>query len=174
MAILDGSCAGSSRLSHHPPALTDAHIAPHTPSRTLPARPLPAACCPLPAAHPPPPLPTTAHPPLPTHHCPAHRNAKIRPQASPRRRVSVHHHTPPNTPPPQKKNTRRTLTPNPTPNPDRLDSNGPLILSSPFISSLLFQNDASDARDHCANERSLWPRSSTLPCSYQLHPCLRN
>lgn len=141
------------------PSPVRSHGRPQTPHQPSPARP-PTARPPPTAHRPPPPLPTTARhcPPLP-----AHRNAEIRPQASPRRRVSTH---PPHS--------RRALTPNPNPNPDRLDSNGPLILSSPFISSLLFQNDASDARDHCANERSLWSRSSTLPCSYQLHPCLRN
>jgi len=30
----------------------------------------------------------------------------------------------------------------------------PLILASPFVSALVFNNEASDARDHCANERS--------------------
>lgn len=30
----------------------------------------------------------------------------------------------------------------------------PLILASPFVSPLVFENEASDARDHCANERS--------------------
>jgi hypothetical protein len=30
----------------------------------------------------------------------------------------------------------------------------PLILAPPFVSCLVFENEASDARDHCANERS--------------------
>ncbi|KAH0612737.1 uncharacterized protein H6S33_009117 [Morchella sextelata] len=49
---------------------------------------------------------------------------------------------------------------------DELDSNSPIILSSPFISPLLFTNDASDARDHCANERNFlsWLRLSVYLC----------
>ncbi|KAL7274091.1 hypothetical protein RUND412_003012 [Rhizina undulata] len=45
---------------------------------------------------------------------------------------------------------------------EELDENGPLILSAPFISSLIFVNEASDARDHCANERTFlsWLRLS--------------
>lgn len=37
-----------------------------------------------------------------------------------------------------------------------------LILTSPFISPLVFENSASDARDHCANERNFlsWLRLS--------------
>ncbi|KAA8908368.1 hypothetical protein FN846DRAFT_945649 [Sphaerosporella brunnea] len=42
----------------------------------------------------------------------------------------------------------------------------PLILASPFISSLVFENEASDARDHCANERNFlsWLRLSIYMC----------
>ncbi|KAH8155451.1 uncharacterized protein LAJ45_00461 [Morchella importuna] len=49
---------------------------------------------------------------------------------------------------------------------DDLDPNSPIILSSPFISPLLFTNDASDARDHCANERNFlsWLRLSVYLC----------
>ncbi|OJD15221.1 hypothetical protein AJ78_04520 [Emergomyces pasteurianus Ep9510] len=39
---------------------------------------------------------------------------------------------------------------------------GPVFLSKPFFSPLLFDNNASDARDHCANERTFlsWLRLS--------------
>lgn len=39
----------------------------------------------------------------------------------------------------------------------RVSPHDPLILASPFVSPLVFDNDASDARDHCANERSTLP-----------------
>ncbi|TGZ80846.1 hypothetical protein EX30DRAFT_355172 [Ascodesmis nigricans] len=43
---------------------------------------------------------------------------------------------------------------------------GPVILASPFISPLIFANEASDARDHCANERNFlsWLRLSIYMC----------
>lgn len=49
---------------------------------------------------------------------------------------------------------------------DELQPNSPLILSSPFISPLVFDNKASDARDHCANERNFlsWLRLSMYLC----------
>ncbi|KAG0642092.1 hypothetical protein HOY80DRAFT_681546 [Tuber brumale] len=49
---------------------------------------------------------------------------------------------------------------------DELQPNSPLILSSPFISPLVFENNASDARDHCANERNFlsWLRLSMYLC----------
>ncbi|KAI5818596.1 hypothetical protein BZA77DRAFT_243331, partial [Pyronema omphalodes] len=47
-----------------------------------------------------------------------------------------------------------------------LQPNAPLILSSPFVSALVFENTASDARDHCANERNFlsWLRVSMYMC----------
>ncbi|PWW76509.1 hypothetical protein C7212DRAFT_279538 [Tuber magnatum] len=49
---------------------------------------------------------------------------------------------------------------------DELQPHSPLILSSPFISPLVFENNASDARDHCANERNFlsWLRLSMYLC----------
>ncbi|EEH42040.1 DUF domain-containing protein [Paracoccidioides lutzii Pb01] len=43
-----------------------------------------------------------------------------------------------------------------------LASEGPLFLSQPLFGPLLFENKASDARDHCANERTFlsWLRLS--------------
>ncbi|QSS58840.1 DUF202 domain-containing protein [Histoplasma capsulatum] len=43
-----------------------------------------------------------------------------------------------------------------------LASQGPVFLSRPFFGPLLFDNNASDARDHCANERTFlsWLRLS--------------
>jgi len=42
----------------------------------------------------------------------------------------------------------------------------PLILSRPLASSLVFDNEASDARDHCANERNFlsWLRLAIYMC----------
>ncbi|KAI5849218.1 hypothetical protein BZA05DRAFT_402607 [Tricharina praecox] len=47
-----------------------------------------------------------------------------------------------------------------------LEPEAPLILASPFISALVFENTASDARDHCANERNFlsWLRLSIYMC----------
>ncbi|KAF8253566.1 hypothetical protein K440DRAFT_623756 [Wilcoxina mikolae CBS 423.85] len=41
-----------------------------------------------------------------------------------------------------------------------------LILASPFVSPLIFNNQASDARDHCANERNFlsWLRLCVYMC----------
>ncbi|EEQ90971.1 hypothetical protein RJZ56_004945 [Blastomyces dermatitidis] len=43
-----------------------------------------------------------------------------------------------------------------------LIAQGPIFLSKPFFGPLLFDNNASDARDHCANERTFlsWLRLS--------------
>ncbi|KAG0642744.1 hypothetical protein HOY80DRAFT_585590 [Tuber brumale] len=47
----------------------------------------------------------------------------------------------------------------------KLEPKSPLILSSPFISPLVFENNASDLRDHCANEYFLsWVRLSLYLC----------
>ncbi|KAI5805137.1 hypothetical protein EDC01DRAFT_358339 [Geopyxis carbonaria] len=49
---------------------------------------------------------------------------------------------------------------------DSLGRDDPLILSSPYVSPLVFENTASDARDHCANERNFlsWLRLSIYLC----------
>ncbi|KAK2808613.1 hypothetical protein FQN50_004476 [Emmonsiellopsis sp. PD_5] len=43
-----------------------------------------------------------------------------------------------------------------------LAARGPIFLSTPLLGPLLFENKASDARDHCANERTFlsWLRLS--------------
>jgi len=49
---------------------------------------------------------------------------------------------------------------------DEVPHSKPLILSSPFVTPLVFANEASDARDHCANERNFlsWLRLSIYLC----------
>jgi len=41
--------------------------------------------------------------------------------------------------------------------------------ASPFLGPLLFQNESSDARDHCANERSGLSPSSPSPLNSLSH-----